>query len=239
MSKDLPYPIGVEVTRDRARRLLAGRGNFVDDIAFSRMLHMAFLRSPYPHARIANIDTTGAAESPATICILTDSDLVGIVEPWRPIHKRFPDMRAPLQTALARGTVRYQGEPIVAVIATSRAEAEDACELIDIEYEQLDDVGDVSAALAPNAPLIHDEFGDNVFFRSTIRVGDPDAALNKADVVVEETFRFHRHTGVSLETRSIIADFDPNRKTIDSSPVASDATSAAGSVFKATKSARE
>ena len=206
------HPIGAEVPRDRAKRLLAGRGTFVDDVMLPRTLHMAFVRSPFPHARIMSIDTTEASRSLGVVRIFTASDLVDVVAPWRATHNRFPEMSAPEQTALASDIVRYQGEPVVAVIATNRALAEDACDLVDVDWEELEQVGEVKAALSPDAPRIHDELCSNLIYQTSVSSGDAEAALTAADVVVEKTFRFHRHTGVSLETRGILADYDPTEE---------------------------
>ncbi len=212
MSEAYPSPIGAEVPRDRAKRLLAGRGKFIDDVMLPRTLHLAFVRSPHPHARIVAINTSAAAETPGVVRILTASDLEGVVAPWRATHNRFPDMRAPEQTALAANIARYQGEPVVAVVAAIRAQAEDACERVDIDWEPRPQIGDVATALAPDAPRVHDDLDDNLFFESSVTAGDVDAALAEAEVVVEQTFRFHRHTGVSLETRGILSEYDPTEQ---------------------------
>lgn len=212
MSNAPKSPIGAEVPRDRARRLLTGRGRFVDDISLPRMLHMAFVRSPYAHARIGGIETDVAWAMPGVVQVLTAADLASVVAPWRPLHNRFPTMQAPEQTALATDRVRFQGEVVAAVLATTRAEAEDACEAVVVAWEPLPQVGDVAAALAPDAPLLHDDSSSNLAFSTEVSTGDAEAALAKADIVVERTFRFHRHTGASLETRGIIADFEPSER---------------------------
>ena len=212
MSDAPASPIGAEVPRDRAKRLLAGRGQFVDDVMLPRTLHLAFVRSPYPHARIGAIDTAAAAEMPGVARVLTASDLEGIVAPWRPTHNLFPDMRAPEQTALATDTARYQGEPVAAVVAASRAQAEDACELVEVDWQALPQVGELAAALADDAPRVHEDLDSNLFFETAVTAGDAEAGLAAADLVVEQTFRFHRHTGVSLETRGILAAFDPSEQ---------------------------
>lgn len=212
MSSDLLPPIGAEVPRDRAKRLLAGRGRFVDDISLPRMLHMAFVRSPHAHARIIAIDTSAAATMPGVVRVVTEADLAPIVSPWRPTHNRFPNMAAPEQSALATGTARFQGEAVAAVIAVTRAAAEDACEAVFVDWEPLKQVGDVASALAAGAPRLHEEMSSNLAFEADVVTGDAKAALARADIVVERTFRFHRHTGVSLETRGILADYDPSER---------------------------
>ena len=212
MKTVLRAPIGAAVPRDRAKRLLAGRGRFVDDIHLPRMVHMAFVRSPHAHARIAGIDTSAAATMPGVIRIVTAADLAAVVSPWRPTHNRFPTMAAPEQSALATDTARFQGEAVAAVVASTRAQAEDACEAIIVDWEPLEQVGDLASALAVDAPRIHKEMASNLAFESEVATGDAEAALARADVVIELTFRFHRHTGVSLETRGILADYDPSEQ---------------------------
>ena len=202
-------PIGREVPRDRALRLLGGRGTFVDDLEPARLAHIAFVRSPHAHARIGDIDVAAAAALPGVLRVLTAVDLAETVRPWRAHHDRFPDMRAPEQTALASDVARYQGEPVVAVVATTRAVAEDAAELVEVEWMALPALGDVDAALAAGAPSLHAEFAGNLCFETVVEAGDAAGALAAADLVVEEAFRFHRHTGVSLEGRGILADFEP------------------------------
>jgi carbon-monoxide dehydrogenase large subunit len=109
---------------------------------------------------------------------------------------------------MAIGRVRWQGEPVVAVIAASRAQAEDAAERIDIEFSELPRVVDALAALAPGSPVIHESLGDNLAFERHLHAGDVDAALEDADEVIEQSFTFARHTGVTLEARSIVADWN-------------------------------
>ncbi|MFM9938920.1 MAG: xanthine dehydrogenase family protein molybdopterin-binding subunit [Hyphomicrobiaceae bacterium] len=212
MTSGFRFPIGAEVPRDRAKRLLTGRGRFVDDIVLPRMLHLAFVRSPHPHARIVSIDTAEAARMPGVVRVLTARDLAPVVKAWRPLHGRFPTMRAPEQTALATNFVRFQGEAVVAVAADSRAAAEDAAEAIAVDWEALPQVGDVAAALASDAPRLHPDQPDNLAYATVVEAGDAPTAIGSAPVVISQTFRFHRHTGVSLEPRGIIADFEPSER---------------------------
>lgn len=212
MISNPPKPIGNELPRDRAKRLLAGRGTYVDDVVIPRTLHLAFVRSPFAHARISGIDTTQASQASGVKRILTAADLTTVIQPWRATHDRFPEMKAPEQSALASHVARYQGEPVVAVVAATRAEAEDACELIDIDWEDLPQVGDVTEALAPDAFRVHEELDNNLLFETSVHSTGSDAVFEAADTIIERTFRFHRHTGVSLETRGILADYDPTEK---------------------------
>jgi carbon-monoxide dehydrogenase large subunit len=110
---------------------------------------------------------------------------------------------------MAIDVARWQGEPVAMVVASSRAIAEDACELIEIEYSPLDPACDMENALAPEAPVIHKEFGNNLAWKREVNAGDVDAIFARDDLtIVERTFRFNRHTGVTLEPRSSVVDYN-------------------------------
>ncbi len=203
--------IGRAVPRPDARRLLEGRGQFVDDITLPRMLHAAVLRSPHAHAEIVSLEVSEAAALPGVVKIITGADLVGVVEPYVGVLTHLAGLRSAPQMPLAVDRVRWQGEPVAMVLAESRAIAEDAVELIAADYAPLPAVCDAEAALAPDAPLIHPEFGCNLAWERVVEGGDVEAAFARDDVtVVEREFRFGRHTGVTLEPRSAIAEFDPS-----------------------------
>ncbi len=202
--------IGRSVPRPDATRLAAGRGRFVDDLQLPRMVHAAFVRSPYAHARIVAIDAAAAAELPGVIAVYTGEELTNHVTPWVGTLAHLKGLRSPPQWPLAVGTARWQGEPLVMVVAESRALAEDACTLIEVDFDPLPEACDMERALDPDAPVIHTEFGDNLAWERTVDAGDVDAAFARSDVtVVERTFRFGRHTGVTLEPRSSVVEFDP------------------------------
>ncbi|MFP6696635.1 MAG: xanthine dehydrogenase family protein molybdopterin-binding subunit [Alphaproteobacteria bacterium] len=202
--------IGAEVPRDRAKRLLGGRGRFVDDISMPRLLHLAFVRSPYAHARIEAIDCLAARALKGVVAVLTAAEISDAVASWRAEHKLFPTMAAPEQFALATDVVRWQGEAVAAVVAESRAVAEDGAELVAVAWAELPAVVDAKDALAPDAPRLHDHMDGNLAYTAEIAAGDTKAAFERAGHVAEEHFRFHRHTGVSLEPRGIIAEFEPS-----------------------------
>ncbi len=202
--------IGASVPRDRAKRLLLGRGRYIDDIALPRMLHLALVRSPFARARIGNIETAEALALPGVVAVFTAVDLDAAASSWRAEHKLFPAMAAPEQFALARDTVRWQGEAVAAVLANSRAEAEDGAELVAVDWDELPAITDAKQALAPDAPILHDDMSSNLAFETQVTAGDVEAAFAQADHIEQETFRFHRHSGVSLEPRGIIAEFEPS-----------------------------
>jgi carbon-monoxide dehydrogenase large subunit len=202
--------IGRSVPRPDARRLLAGRGSYVDDLQLPRMVHAAFLRSPYAHAQFKIVDISEARNLPGVVAVFTGEDLVGHVMPWVGVLSHMTGLRSPPQMPLPLDTARWQGEPVIMVVAHSRAIAEDACELVEIDFEPLPEACDTETALSAEAPVIHPEFGNNLAWERTVDAGDVDAAFSCDDVtVVERTFRFNRHTGVTLESRSSLVDYNP------------------------------
>ncbi len=213
---DLPNSyIGRSVPRPDARRLLIGRGRFVDDKQLPRMVHAAFLRSPHPHARIGAIRVDLAVSLPGVVAVFTGKDLAEHVKPWSGVLTHLQGLRSPNQYPLAVDTARWQGEPMVMVVAETRAIAEDACALIDVDYEPLAAAVDMEKALDPDAPVIHPEFGNNLAWERLVEAGDVEAAFARDDVVtIERRFRFNRHTGVTLEARSSLVDFDPAERAL-------------------------
>ncbi len=201
--------VGRSVSRPNARRLAEGRGQYVDDVVLPRMLHLAFVRSPYAHARILRIDARKAEGMPGVRRVATGADIAQICKPYVGVLTHLAGMRSPPQHPLALEVARWQGEPVVAVAADTRAEAEDACEAVEVEWQELPAALDAERALEPGASVIHPELGDNLCFRRVVDSGGVDEAFAQAAVVVEDTLHFGRHTGVTLEPRSIIADYNP------------------------------
>jgi carbon-monoxide dehydrogenase large subunit len=204
--------IGRSVPRPNLARLTQGRGLYVSDVVLPRMAHVAFLRSPYAHARIVSIDTAEARAMPGVLRVATAADLAPVCTPWVGVLTHLKGLKSAPQYPLATDFVRFQGEPVAAVVATSRALAEDAVEQIAVEYEPLEPVVDVVAALAPDALLVHPSLGDNIAFERRLDAGAVDAAMTEADMVVEADFTFARHTGVTLEARAIVADWNPGEQ---------------------------
>ncbi len=204
--------IGRSVPRPNARRLLQGRGTYVDDIRLPRLLHAVFLRSPYAHARIAGIDTAAASRLPGVVRVVTAADLAGLYTPWVGTLSHLKGLKSAPQHPLAQGRACWQGEPVAAVVAESRAQAEDAAAQIAVEWQELAPLASAEAALASGAPAIHAALGDNLAFARAVDTGAVDDAFARADAVVAETFTFARHTGVCLEPRSILAEFDRSER---------------------------
>src|SRR6266480_2021257 len=147
-------PLGRPIRRREDASLLTGRGRFVDDLNVPGALYLAFARSLYAKARIVGIDTAAARSSASVNLVITADDLAGV--PDMPLNQRARGMQVPPNPLLARETVNSVGIAIAAVVADSRAAAEDAAALIEAEYEPLDGIADASAALEPNAPQAWD-----------------------------------------------------------------------------------
>src|SRR5918912_520380 len=199
--------IGQSVPRPNAQRLLQGRGAFTDDLRFPRLAHVAYFRSPYAHARIRRLDFAKAQKAPGVIAVLDGRAVAEYCTPWVAVLAHLKGIKSPPQHAIAIERACWQGEACAAVVAESRRQAEDAVGLIEAQWEELPVVADMDAALAGKT-VIHRELGDNICFKRELDTGGVDDALARADVVVEETFGFGRHTGVCLEGRAILADYN-------------------------------
>ena len=199
--------IGRSVPRPNARRLLQGRGNYVDDIRLPRMVHVAFVRSPYAHARIEAIETGAAKASPGVVAVVTGPELAAYCTPWVGVLSHLEGLKSQPQHALAMDKACWQGEAVAAVVAETRAQAEDGAERVQVAWRELPPVVDMERALDAETPVIHQDLGDNLAWQRRFEAGDVDAAF-AAGTVVEEVFSFGRHTGVTLEPRAIIASYE-------------------------------
>ena len=202
-----PRYIGTSAERPSARRLVQGQGQYLDDIELPRMAHVVFWRSPLAHARIGRIATEAAAQAPGVVMVATGADIARVCKPWVATLAHLAGMKSAPQYPLAMDRACWQGEPVVAVVAETREQAEDALQLVEVELEPLTPVVDIETALHAGTPLIHPELGDNLCFTRSLNVGAVDEAFANADAVVETVFEFGRHTGVTLEPRAQIADW--------------------------------
>src|SRR3954464_14875757 len=139
--------IGRAVPRPNIARLTEGRGQYVSDVTLPRMAHVAFVRSPHAHARIVSIDATAAKKAPGVIACVTGAELAKVISPWVGVLTHLKGIKSAPQHAIAIDVACWQGEAVCAVVARSRAEAEDACELIAVIYEELPAVTDMETAL--------------------------------------------------------------------------------------------
>ena len=204
--------IGSSIKRVEDRRLITGAGRFVGDLRRDGMVHAAVVRSPHGHARIARLDTRPARALPGVIDCVAFADLtppVGAI-PIRMAGR--PELDRYLQTPLAAGTVRYVGEPVAVVVAADRHVAEDARDLVEVDYEPLPAVVDALDAMRPGSPSVH--AGGNVASTWTVNVGDVDAAMRTAPHVFHHRLSVGRDTAVPMEPRGLLAEWDPNQETI-------------------------
>jgi carbon-monoxide dehydrogenase large subunit len=199
--------IGESVPRPNAQRLLQGRGSFIDDLRFPRLAHVAFFRSPCAHARIKQLDFSKARQADGVIGVFDGRAVAEYCKPWVAVLAHLKGIKSPPQHAIAIERACWQGEAVAAVVADSRSQAEDAVALVEAQWEELPVVVDMEAALRGDA-VIHEELKDNVCFHRSLDTGGVDEAFAGADLVVEDTFHFGRHTGVCLEGRAILADYN-------------------------------
>ncbi|GAB2690246.1 xanthine dehydrogenase family protein molybdopterin-binding subunit [Thalassiella azotivora] len=207
--------LGRSRTRKEDARLITGRTRWTDNIVLPGMLHLAFVRSPYAHARITSVETTAAKGSPGVVAVLTGADLddeQGSLPCAWPITE---DMRTPRHPAVAADRVAFAGEAVAVVVARTAAAARDAVELVDVEYDELPAVLDIEAALAEGADLAHPDLGTNrcaqwVFDSAEAGTGgDVEDAIRRAredGVVVERRFRQQRLVPAFMEPRSVVVD---------------------------------
>jgi carbon-monoxide dehydrogenase large subunit len=200
--------IGKTVPRPNLDRLMQGRGQYVSDLELPRMAHVVFLRSPHAHAKIVDISTAAAKNMPGVIAVVTGQELASVITPWVGVLSHLKGLKSAPQYAMAIDRACWQGEAVAAVVATSRALAEDAAEAVAVEYAELDVVSDMRTALDPQTPVIHAVLGDNLAFERIHSAGAVDQAFAESDEVVEAEFIFGRHTGVTLEPRAVVADWN-------------------------------
>src|SRR3974390_101438 len=200
--------IGRSVPRPNLKRLTQGRGQYVSEVPLPRMAHAAYVRSPHAHARIVKIAAEAAKKAPGVIAVVTGSDLAKVMTPWVGVLTHLKGLKSAPQAPIAVERACWQGEAVCAVVARTRAEAEDACELVEVTYEELPAVTDPETALDGKTPVIHASLGDNLCFERKLDVGAVDKAFADSDAVIETTFRFGRHTGVTNEPRAVVADWN-------------------------------
>jgi len=198
--------IGTSVARKEDRKLLLGRGTFVDNMTLPGTVFMAVVRSPYAHAKITRVDTTAARSAPGVVAAFSGQDLAGdwkssLPTAWLPTE----ETKAPPHFPLASDKARYEGDAVAVVVADSRAAAKDAAELVEVEYEPLDAVVDPADALADGAPLVHDELGTNRCYTWKLDGGDVDKAFAAAGVTVRCRFRQQRLIPNAIEPRACLA----------------------------------
>nr|WP_278436917.1 xanthine dehydrogenase family protein molybdopterin-binding subunit [Brucella anthropi] len=207
--------IGKPMTRKEDDRLLRGGGLYVDDLDMAHQLEMAVVRCPFPHARIRSIDITAAAAYPGVVEILTGEDIAKISDPLTVLR---PVPGAPHLPYYALGIDRavYEGHPVASVLAVSRAVAEDAIELIDVDYEPLPNVTDMTETRAPDAPVLHpDCMTNNLMASKEDRMGAPEKRRDASHLVISGRFSVNRVAPLSMETRGIVAHWRAGPSSLD------------------------
>ncbi|MFN0299270.1 MAG: xanthine dehydrogenase family protein molybdopterin-binding subunit [Burkholderiales bacterium] len=203
--------IGTSLPRKEDWRLLTGTARFVDDLHAVGELHACFVRSPHAHARIVSIDSADALKIPGVIAVVTGKELAD----WTTRLRMAPPIDGLLPTeieTLPTGKVRFQGDPLACVIARDRYVAEDAAEVVRVDYEPLPVIVSMDAATASGAALIDDALGTNRVSHQTFSKGDVEAIKRTAFRVVEASFSQHRQTHLPIETRGCLAEWDEGRQ---------------------------
>jgi carbon-monoxide dehydrogenase large subunit len=215
--------VGQSITRREDERLATGHGRFVADLVDATTLHAVFVRSTQAAAVIQWIDVARAAEHPGVVAVVTHDDFAGQLGTIASLHvphpafvEQFAFEVADLEVrCLARDRVHYVGEPIAVVIAESRAVAEDAAELVQVEYRTQPAVTDATLALTPDSPVVHDQLGHNLAASLSTSFGDIDVVAERAVHSVRTHVEIGRHGGMPLETRGVVADWDQSRSRVD------------------------
>ncbi len=205
---DAPRWVGQPLQRREESRLVRGQGKFIDDIKLAGMLHLRLVRSGYAHARIVNVDVSEAEAAPGVVCTLTGAEVVKMCPAFYQIGPE-PGCKI-VDHAMAASKVRYQGEPVVAILAETRVAAEDAAELVRVEYDPLEAVVDAEAALQDKT-ILHEPAGTNTVWHGVFEYGDTEKAFRQAAHVVSiDKLHCHRFSSTPLENNAIIAQWDPN-----------------------------
>ena len=202
--------VGARIKRREDPRLIQGLAHYVDDIKLPDILHVAILRSPYAHARINAIDTAAAQNLPGVKAVVTGDDIkdtIGGIPCAATDPEGFPGIKVPHHPVLATDKVRFVGEPIAAVAATDAYIARDALDLIEVDCDLLDAVNSADAALAEGAPVLHEDWDDNMAFTWQIAGGDIDAAFAEADHIVSQRIDHQRLVPNPIETRGVLAQY--------------------------------
>ncbi len=200
--------IGEPVKRREDQRLLTGNASFIDDIELPNMAHCAVLRSEHAKARIKSIDASKALALSGVLAVITHEDIGDANDPMPLLNDDKGFIHPRQHRALAPGQVRFVGEAVAFVVAETRYLAEDAAELIEVDYEPSPAAINLMKAVEPNAPLVHDDTNSNIACHTTNSTGDIEAAMAKADIIIREELRPERGAAQPIETRGCVAEFD-------------------------------
>lgn len=201
--------VGQSVPRSGAKKLLEGRGTYLDDLRLPRLVHVVFFRSPHAHAVIKQLDLSQARKQPGVVAVFDGHEVAKFCTPWVGVLGHLKGIRSAPQYAIAPEKACWQGEAVAAIVAQTRRQAEDALDHVIADWDLLPAVTDMEASLAGDV-VIHPELGDNKCFNRELTTEGFEEAFAKADVVVEKVYEFSRHTGVTNEPRGILADYNPS-----------------------------
>ena len=202
---------GASIKRSEDPRILTGAGRYVDDIKLPGMLHAAFVRSPFAHARVLSVDVSAARALPGVVAVFTGAELEAMTVPGPDLMSTFMGggNPTPEYTLLATDKVRFVGDPVAIIIAESRYLAEDGCELVEVEYDDLPAVANASFALDPSSPPLFANLGNNIARpHSRNEFGDVSGTFAGADRVFDFRLDVHRHQNVPMEGRGCVASYD-------------------------------
>jgi carbon-monoxide dehydrogenase large subunit len=218
MSKDPPLPfVGRSLPRREDHRLLTGRGHFTADLDLPHMLHAVLVRSPVAHARIRSVDLSRAAVSADVVFTLSGPDLARLLPPIPDTQLALPKKWArlvrhtfinPQQPLLAYDKVRHVGEAVAVIVAKSRYAAEDAAQLVGLDFDPLPPVIDPEIALSEGSPIIHERFKTNLIGAFTVGKGDAEAALARSPNRLQRRFHHHRYAAAPIECRGVASAYD-------------------------------
>ncbi len=200
--------VGQRLKRTEDPRLITGTSHYVDDLTLPGMVHAHILRSMYAHARIKSLNTEQARRAPGVLAVLTGKDVAGKIGSV-PCAAALPDLKVPHHPVLALGKVRYVGEPVAVVVAVGPYQARDAVDLIEVDYEPLEAVVDPEASIKSGAPILHEEWDNNLAFTHSYESGDVEAGFKSADKVVSQRIVNQRLIPAAMEPRGVIAQYLP------------------------------
>jgi carbon-monoxide dehydrogenase large subunit len=211
MTNTVAKGIGAPLLRKEDYRFLIGRGRYLDDVIVPGALHAHFVRSPHAHANIRSIDIEQARQAPGVVVVVTGRELAEWTTPLR-MAPPIEGLKPVEMTTLPIDKVRFVGDPVVCIVARDRYLAEDAAELVSVEYDVLEPVADLERALAPDAPLVDETLPSNLVSHQSFTTGDPARRFAEAAAVIETAFHQHRQTHAPIETRGCCAVWDEGRK---------------------------
>ena len=205
--------VGARIKRTEDPRFLLGQARYVDDIVLPGVLEVAFVRSPMAHAEIGAIDVAAARSAPGVHHVITGEEIAQRAGPIR-CDSTYPSWQGTAFPALATKRVMFTGEAVAAVVADDRYLAEDAAALVTVDYRPLEVVASVADAIREGAPRLHEGWQDNYFVKRHFVGGDPDTVFAEADGVLELDLITHRQTGIPMENRGCIAQYDRAEETL-------------------------